>query len=903
MMFLLSYATVNFTCFLLSVLKSPSWRPGFKYYHPYITALAGTVCCFALMFALNWIAALVSVVLCVLLAFYIEYRVNTEIWGSGLQSMQLHLATKALISMEQQEVVSKYIMMLKLAEARNARARDAVGNIILGSDMDIPAQMLGIVEEDNNSQRRSSIRRTNTMLNQLTGLDNFLARQLHEIPDDFKYNRTKSWVPRFLVLVSMDTADDSLSSFEKTLLSFLYMLAKGSAKDIFIMVGNVLKRDYGLHTQERFLAAMRRKVLLQGAMQDSKINGLAEVVVAKDTEVGANILIQTAGVGSLRPNTIIAGWPRLNTPAKASYVVSLVSLTRASSRACIFLKHGNSFPEPSERVTGTMDLWWVLQEGGMLLLVSFLLTQHKSWKGCKLRLFTVADVTANSVLIEQQLRAFLRELRIKAEVKVIEITTEELNPFTNQMTIARNQSNAAAMRLRGRGGASMFPSCVDQLTGVPMGSSPSSVPSGQQSSSGQRSAYTKITGDTDTAGPLKQSIEGLWKGISIAPPEESKSQGFLLGDDSDDSTLDVDTSISAKRYHSADITDSNNDSRKPQSYLGKTTPGSRYRVSPAEQKRSDATDDKSDTKGERQRLQPNTPQIQTQTRSDIDIPTQAQTQAQAPPHNTHTHTDSKRTEYGKDSLEEIDLKTSERRTQRTDHMASGESDAQVIKDKRKESLRLSMSSEALLVGKDITTEPIAEGIVPHFYDASASTPNSPVRTRANTVTSTDSSHSNTHTHDATENSRKSTASYDNAKGSTSRLRAFSRLRKAAESLAARTSKGFSTNKLAEGEHIPEEGVEVPMRETSRTSQESGKTSSDGKQKKNLFTAPGLKQAMHTESSNARLVIMNLPVPTDESAINPSGYLTLVNELTEGLHNVVLVNGLTDGTDVISVYQS
>lgn len=39
-----------------------------------------------------------------------------------------------------------------------------------------------------------------------------------------------------------------------------------------------------------------------------------------------------------------------------------------------------------------VDVWWVMDDGGMLLLLPFLLQKSKVWKHCTIRVFTVAEV-------------------------------------------------------------------------------------------------------------------------------------------------------------------------------------------------------------------------------------------------------------------------------------------------------------------------------------------------------------------------------------------------------------------------------------------------------------------------------------------------------------------------------
>lgn len=72
-------------------------------------------------------------------------------------------------------------------------------------------------------------------------------------------------------------------------------------------------------------------------------------------------------------------------------------------------------------MSGKIDVWWVVHDGGLLLLLSFLLKQHRTWRGCRLRLFTIAQMDDNSIKMKEDLVQFLYQLRINAEVEVIEM--------------------------------------------------------------------------------------------------------------------------------------------------------------------------------------------------------------------------------------------------------------------------------------------------------------------------------------------------------------------------------------------------------------------------------------------------------------------------------------------------
>ncbi len=75
----------------------------------------------------------------------------------------------------------------------------------------------------------------------------------------------------------------------------------------------------------------------------------------------------------------------------------------------------------TDQQTKTIDLWWIIHDGGLLLLIVFLLKRNKIWQKCKLRLFTVAQSDENSVQIKNDLEKYMYFLRIEAEVDIVEM--------------------------------------------------------------------------------------------------------------------------------------------------------------------------------------------------------------------------------------------------------------------------------------------------------------------------------------------------------------------------------------------------------------------------------------------------------------------------------------------------
>ena len=68
-----------------------------------------------------------------------------------------------------------------------------------------------------------------------------------------------------------------------------------------------------------------------------------------------------------------------------------------------------------EKQRGTIDVWWIYDDGGLTVLIPYLLSLHSAWKHCKLRFFS-ADIRSKHELSPQRLRManLLKKFRIDA---------------------------------------------------------------------------------------------------------------------------------------------------------------------------------------------------------------------------------------------------------------------------------------------------------------------------------------------------------------------------------------------------------------------------------------------------------------------------------------------------------
>ena len=243
----------------------------------------------------------------------------------------------------------------------------------------------------------------------------------------------KNWRPQILVLVNTEGADESLKIKHPHLLGLASQLkaGKGLTVSANVIIGDCI---------EKLSTARKSKEILKESMNSYKVKGFCETLVSQNAEQGICHLLQTEGLGGLRHNTLIMNLPHkfdeqdeMRSFTFHNFVNSL-RYANANESAIIITKGIDNWPidKKTECQSETIDIWWIIHDGGLLLLIAFLLKKHKIWHKCKLRLFTVAHMQENSVQIKNDLMQFMYHLRIQAEIDVIEMPENEISAYSEE---------------------------------------------------------------------------------------------------------------------------------------------------------------------------------------------------------------------------------------------------------------------------------------------------------------------------------------------------------------------------------------------------------------------------------------------------------------------------------------
>ncbi|KAM8706746.1 hypothetical protein ACLKA7_010934 [Drosophila subpalustris] len=93
--YLASYALINFCTFHAAFVKPLGWRPTFKYYNAWIS-LFGFAMCVVIMFLINYVAAIITFGIIFALYLVVMYRKPDANWGSTTQAQQYKAALMAV---------------------------------------------------------------------------------------------------------------------------------------------------------------------------------------------------------------------------------------------------------------------------------------------------------------------------------------------------------------------------------------------------------------------------------------------------------------------------------------------------------------------------------------------------------------------------------------------------------------------------------------------------------------------------------------------------------------------------------------------------------------------------------------------------------------------------------------
>jgi amino acid transporter len=208
------------------------------------------------------------------------------------------------------------------------------------------------------------------------------------------------------------------------------------------MIGNVVFGDYRQDIQRV------REQWRSGYYSSKRMNvkAILETVITKDLRSGVQMLCQCSGLGRIRANTVVLGfresWGSAH-EGNSAYVEMLRDMFRM--RLGVMVCRGLDRVEwNAPNPNGSVDIWWLMDDGGLTILISHLLSLSDFWKRNTLsdklcaRLFIVTqdrDTMSKDLIAVANL---LKKLRIEwgepIVVSLVNKVTKKETPLHETLT-------------------------------------------------------------------------------------------------------------------------------------------------------------------------------------------------------------------------------------------------------------------------------------------------------------------------------------------------------------------------------------------------------------------------------------------------------------------------------------
>ena len=143
-------------------------------------------------------------------------------------------------------------------------------------------------------------------------------------------------------------------------------------------------------------------------------------VLAPDAMEALPIIVQSFGLGPLRANTVLFGWPEESDEHHlAGYAQAVREIHRVGVNVVSMLSDERRWStlEQLPRTERTIDVWWQDDDSSRLALLSaYLFTRTREWSRARIRLLAPLPVDTDVAASTDALRSMLDAARISAEI-------------------------------------------------------------------------------------------------------------------------------------------------------------------------------------------------------------------------------------------------------------------------------------------------------------------------------------------------------------------------------------------------------------------------------------------------------------------------------------------------------
>ncbi|XP_036338129.1 bumetanide-sensitive sodium-(potassium)-chloride cotransporter-like isoform X2 [Rhagoletis pomonella] len=436
--FLAAYTLINFSTFHASLAKPVGWRPTFKYYNMWLS-LVGSVLCVAVMFLISWATALITFVAVLALYLIVAYRKPDVNWGSTTQAQTYK---NALMSVQQLNNVEEHVknyrpQILVLSGLPNTRPVLVDFAYMLTKNLSL--LVCGHVLRGTSSQRyRNYLQDRATTWFRKHGVKGFYALVDGE---DFE-SGTRALMQASGIgklkpnILLMGYKNDWQTCEKKDLDQYFNIMHK--ALDMYLSVA-ILRLPNGLDCSQILgdeSSAAKNVIDIPRTLQPNESsadlmsadrsvqNGLSGSMDSLSRNVSQ--ASSTSDLSFMAGSQVkeVSGLPDPVDPKSPQLLTNSLRKSKQKHNDPASLYKGPGGVElPKEilmeltqftrkRSHAVIDVWWLYDDGGLTLLLPYIISTRRTWQSCKLRVYALANKKAELEFEQRSMASLLSKFRI-----------------------------------------------------------------------------------------------------------------------------------------------------------------------------------------------------------------------------------------------------------------------------------------------------------------------------------------------------------------------------------------------------------------------------------------------------------------------------------------------------------
>ncbi|KAF3426875.1 hypothetical protein E2986_03307 [Frieseomelitta varia] len=416
--YLASYALINFCTFHAALIRPLGWRPTFRYYNTWLS-LSGFITCVSIMFLIDWVTSLVTFVIIFALYLIVVYRKPDVNWGSSTQAQTYKTALSIVYRLNSiDEHVKNYApQILALSGAPGARpALLHLANLITKNHSLL---ISGEIYPTRLSYRLRSMR----LRNGYAWLHQQRIKSFYHVVEDLNFERGASALMQAtgvgklapnVVLMGYKTHWSTCNhkdlqeyfnvlhnAFDQKLAVAMLRIAEGlDCCEVATANGD---DEHGVLAQSSYDLTVNTLMHV-----DSNLSMSSQIPRVQSVPTMGTQFVPVDGPQIIRDSPT-HGSARDHLKHKRKHAIEKLmekrhAMTPVPERLAIFQrKHKN----------GTIDVWWLYDDGGLTILLPYIISTRSYWEHCKMRIFALANHKQDIVAQEKEMAEIMAKFRIR----------------------------------------------------------------------------------------------------------------------------------------------------------------------------------------------------------------------------------------------------------------------------------------------------------------------------------------------------------------------------------------------------------------------------------------------------------------------------------------------------------